>query len=135
MTRLSFKAVGVGVLVDVAALLLTFMLLANQVLAGRDVDAVLVGEHFDILGFVSLCIGVGMVTVGAFAAGMFAGRDFVLHGGAVGVANLLFFAVAEPFGLNDDIPLWYLLMSPVAVVPAGLLGGYLAQLRDRRARV
>jgi hypothetical protein len=133
MSRLRLKAVAVGMLVDTAGtIVLYFMIVINKLLTGVGGDALVIGQQFDIVGFGTLSIGIGMVTVGAFAAAGFAGRDFALHGGAIGVLNLLFFAVGEPFGFNDSTPLWYLLPSLVAVVPAGILGGYLAQLRDRR---
>ena len=75
-----------------------------------------------------LLIGFGFTLLGGFVAGRIAKRSEILHGGIVGGIGL-------PLGFLfcAALPLWYNIISFAGIIPVGMVGGYLALQRNRKA--
>jgi hypothetical protein len=78
--------------------------------------------------FTLLLIGALGTILGGYIAGRMAGNDQVKHGALVGAASLILGALqAGATGAESLVPYWYQLLGYLLAIPAGALGGYLAQ--------
>jgi hypothetical protein len=78
--------------------------------------------------FTLLLIGVLGTILGGYIAGRMAKSDQVKHGALVGAASLILGALqAGASGAESLVPYWYQLLGYLLAIPAGALGGYLAQ--------
>lgn len=75
-----------------------------------------------IVSFIGLCY----TALGGYVAAMMAKRSQLLHGAIVGGLTLPWFLVG-----TSAVPSWYLVVGALGVIPFGLLGGMLAQRRQR----
>lgn len=75
--------------------------------------------------------GLVFVTVGGYVAGRRAGVRPVAHGVCVGVVLLAFGVLLEIAVPDLDAPRWLNLLSTLAMVPCGALGGWLASRGPR----
>jgi putative membrane protein (TIGR04086 family) len=78
---------------------------------------------------VGFLIGTLGTALGGFIAGRKAGRFEIKHGAFVGLGSLIVSFIEltmqeEP----PSIPEWFRIISVLAVIPAGALGGYVAEL-------
>jgi putative membrane protein (TIGR04086 family) len=74
-------------------------------------------------------VGLFLTAVGGFVAARMARTHHMQHGIAVGVGALLVWLLVEWVSPSEAIPVWYVTVSFVSVVPAGALGGYVAAKR------
>jgi hypothetical protein len=72
-----------------------------------------------------LIVGMSFTVLGGYFAGRMAGRSEVLHGALVAIVGMV---IALIFREKGD-PLWFDIAGFVAMLPAGMAGGYLAQRR------
>ena len=126
LSKIEFKAVIAGAIVDnVGTLFLMLFLmtaLLSQGLSQEDVVARMKTVSGELLG---LIIGLGCTVLGGYVAGRMAGRDDVLHGALVAGAGVL----AALFFREGGVPTWYDIIGFAGMLPAGMAGGRLAQLR------
>jgi hypothetical protein len=135
-TGIQIRPIIAGIVVDYIATYAAmyaffFMYLANQLSKKGEVTSELIAEYMSspeglMIGFVIGALG---TAVGGFVAGYKAGRLEMKHGAFVGVGSLLvsFFEQAlqeEPM----QLPEWFRALSILAIIPAGALGGYAAEL-------
>ena len=78
-----------------------------------------------LIGF---AIGTLCTVLGGYVAGRLAKEIEVKHGAFVGVGSLIVSALEQAVSESGAlVPQWYLLVSTLAIVPAGALGGYIAE--------
>ena len=83
-----------------------------------------------LIGFV---IGTLCTALGGFVAGRLAKDVEIKHGAIVGVGSLIVSALEQTMsGGGASLPQWYLVVSSLAIVPAGALGGYFAERLKRK---
>ncbi len=79
--------------------------------------------------FWSAVLGLAATIVGAYYGARRAGTLHVRHGGWVAVVSMvlgLAFQLLSTAGSSSAYPFWYEAVGLAAMVPAGMLGGYLA---------
>lgn len=81
---------------------------------------------FSILGMICTVLG-------GFVGSRMAGAEEIRHGGWIGAVSLMFSVLME---LNTDTgetyPEWLTIVSVAVVIPAGVLGGYIALILKKR---
>lgn len=87
-------------------------------------------EHLLILGLV----GTFCTALGGYAAGRIA-KDFeIKHGALVGLGSLILVTLEQAMsGQSTSYPLWFEVLGYLVAVPAGALGGYVAQRHNELA--
>ena len=66
--------------------------------------------------------------LGGFVAGRLAKALEIKHGAAVGVGSMIVSTLEQALAENSTpLPEWFVLISYLAAIPAGALGGYLAE--------
>ena len=81
----------------------------------------------------SLVIGILATTLGGYAAGRMAHGHRRQHGAFVGLVGVLLGLLAyAPAAAGERPPLWFDLLGFLLMIPAGALGGALAELRSAR---
>jgi hypothetical protein len=127
--RISGKAVILGVLTDlggsVAAMTAVGMIVGSAA-AAQGVPQAELDLQLQRPGVLapSLLLGLGFTALGGFVAGRIAGRSETIHGGLVGFACFVLSILLWPF--SAPVASWYMVVSLLASVPVGLLGGHLA---------
>jgi hypothetical protein len=77
--------------------------------------------------FLSLIIGLGCTVLGGYVAGRMAGRAEVMHGALVaGIGMLVALLLRE-----SGVPTLYDIAGFAGMLPAGMLGGYMARQRQK----
>ena len=128
MSDIKFKAVIVGAIVDnvgtLAVMLFLMTALASQ---GLSQDEVVVQMKTLSGLLLTLIIGLGCTCLGGYVAGRMALRSEVLHGALVAGAGVVMAMLFRESGL----PTWYDIIGFAGMLPAGMGGGYIAQLRRK----
>ena len=78
-------------------------------------------------------LGLLATVVGAFYGANRAGGHYIRHGGWVAMTSLvlgMLLLLVPGGGSSPSAPVWYDFFCMVAMLPAGILGGYLAQVRN-----
>jgi hypothetical protein len=139
---ISWRAVLFGAIVDTALTVFAFAILMlwvagsdafspDEDVADRAIGGAVLSPEFLLCGLV---VGVLATVIGAYVGARRAGIFHIRHGGWIAVCSalisLLFLLVP---GANSEPtpPLWYDAVGFFLILPAGLLGGLLAALRDR----
>jgi putative membrane protein (TIGR04086 family) len=76
----------------------------------------------------SLLLGSLGTAIGGFYAGYKAGRLEMKHGGLVGIGSILVGLLMELVAAESELPEWFIGLSLTAAIPAGVLGGFLAEM-------
>lgn len=77
----------------------------------------------------SLVIGALGTAVGGFAAARKAGKLEVKHGAFVGLGSLIVSALLQAIDEEPvTLPQWFVFVSVLSIIPAGALGGYVAEI-------
>jgi hypothetical protein len=135
---IQWSAVAYGALVDIlvtfAANLPLVALFAPEALTADPAEAERVMREAasspDFL-LAGLLVGAAATAFGAWVGARRAGVHHLRHGGWVAIASLLLgFLPLLVFEAGPAPPLWYQAAGILLMLPAGLLGGYLAQPRD-----
>jgi hypothetical protein len=88
----------------------------------------------DLFNLVFLLFGLVCTLLGAFVGARRAACNFVRHGGWVGAGSLLLgvtLLALLPAGPRQ--PIWVEVLGLLLIIPAGVLGGQLAETLDRSA--
>lgn len=136
------RAILIGVVVDHLATLVASFVLVSAFAAQQGwepsgeipedaVESLAASPEFLLA---SLVVGLACTSLGGFVGARRAGGSFARHGGWIGVLSallgLLLQISSEP-GASPP-PLWLEFIGYLLVVPAGVLGGFLAGIRARR---
>ena len=129
------RPVIAGVVVDyistyVAMYAYFFMYLAKQLSKEGEVSADAITQYMTtteglLTGF---AIGAACTALGGFIAGRMAGKLEIKHGAFVGLGSLIVSFIE--LSMQEEItpmPEWFRFLSVVAIIPAGALGGYVAE--------
>ena len=83
----------------------------------------------------SLAVGLACTSLGGFVGARRAGSAFARHGGWIGVASALLGLLLQVWSgpSAQPPPLWLEIVGYLLVIPAGVLGGFLAGALARRA--
>jgi hypothetical protein len=126
LSDIKFKAVIVGAVVDnvatLAVMLLLMTALASQGLSSNEVVVRMKGLSGLLL---TLIIGLGCTGLGGYVAGRMAHRSEVMHGAVVAGAGVVLALLFRESGL----PTWYDMIGFAGMLPAGMGGGFIAQLQ------
>jgi len=141
---INWRAVLFGAVVDTALTAFAFVILLfwvagpdvfsqDEEAAGQAINATVLSSEFLLSG---LIVGMLATVIGAYVGARRAGISHVRHGGWVAICSALIslLFLLDP-GANSQSapPLWYDAVGLVLILPAGLLGGLLAERRDRAA--
>jgi len=135
-TGIRLRPVVVGVVVDYIATYAMmygyfFFYLAKELSKQGEVSPEVIGEYMLsqeglLIGFL---IGVLGTALGGLVAARKAGRLEIKHGAFVGLGSLIVSAIEQ--ALQEEptaLPEWFRFLSVIAIIPAGALGGFVAQL-------
>jgi hypothetical protein len=130
--KLSIKGLFWGLLTDVLGTLfagLIFGMLLGVYLVMQGVSESELSDRLTglIVFIPSLFLGLGFTVLGGYVAGRVSKNHQVLHGGIVGALGILFAFIYWSYS-----PLWYNIISVIAIIPAGMLGGYIATINQRK---
>jgi hypothetical protein len=139
-----WRAVLFGVVVDTALTVLASGILLlwaagpeasslDEEAAAQAIAAALVSPAYLLA---SLVVGLLATLIGAYAGARRAGASHVRHGGWIAVCSaVLGFALYLLPGshIESSLPFWYDAVGLALILPAGLLGGLLAAVRNRSA--
>jgi putative membrane protein (TIGR04086 family) len=135
-TGVELRPIIVGIVVDYIATYAAiyayfFIYLAEELSKKGEVTSEMISEHMlsseGLL--VAFAIGALGTALGGFVAGYRARKLEIKHGGFVGVGSLIVSFIEQ--GLQEEampLPEWFRLLSLLAIIPAGALGGYVAEL-------
>ena len=76
----------------------------------------------------SLLLGSLGTAIGGFYAGYKAGRLEMKHGGLVAVGSIILSLLMQLVAAESELPEWFIGLSLTAAIPAGVLGGFLAEV-------
>ena len=134
-TGLQIRPIVAGVIVDYVATYVAMfayiaLFVAGKLLEKGDLSEealrrYAVSPEGLLFGF---AIGTLCIVLGGFVAGRLAKAFEVKHGAAVGVGSLIVSTLEHAMAESDfPLPEWFVLISYLAAIPAGALGGYLAE--------
>ena len=134
---LDIKAIGIGVLVDIAGSLITALIfaivysiiLSQQGHSTTEIESMMTGSSFVYL--VSLILGLGCTVLGGFVCARIAKREEVKHSAIMGVGGL----VLSLLSTGDPEPVWYLIIGVILTVPMAVVGGYIAYTKNKAIKV
>ena len=135
-TGVRVRPVIVGVVVDYIATYAAmyayfFVYLANELSKRGEVSPEVIAEYMFtdeglMIGFVIGALGTAL---GGFVAARRAGKLEIKHGAFVGLGSLILSAIEQ--AMQDEptvLPEWFRLLSVLSIIPAGALGGYVAEM-------
>jgi hypothetical protein len=140
-TGVQIRPIIIGVVVDYIATYAGmyayfFVYLANQISKkdqpSRDaIVAYMTTTEGLLIGF---AIGTLGTAIGGFIAAIKAGSFESKHGAFVGVGSLIISFIEQVASEEvSPLPEWYRALSVLAIIPAGALGGYVAEMFKGRA--
>jgi len=127
LSDIKLKAVIAGAVLDNATTLFVMTLLAAALVStGLSEDQVMSRMKSTSGLLLGLIIGLGCTGLGGYVAGRMAKQAEVLHGLLVAVIGMV---IALIFRDSGD-PVWFDIVGFAGMLPAGMLGGHLAQQRQ-----
>ena len=127
LSDIKLKAVIAGAVLDNATTLFVMTLLAAALVStGLSEDQVMSRMKSTSGLLLGLIIGLGCTGLGGYVAGRMAKQAGVLHGLLVAVIGMV---IALIFREGGD-PAWFDIVGFAGMLPAGMLGGHLAQQRQ-----
>jgi putative membrane protein (TIGR04086 family) len=132
-TGIKIRPVIIGVVVDILATMLLSTLYYFIFVAKDLSDPTAISEEAQYWSssegiMASLVIGTFCTAIGGFYAGRKAGALEMKHGGLVGVGSILIGIVLQSAGENGTgLNQWQMLIAYAAAIPAGALGGSVAE--------
>lgn len=135
-TGVQIRPVIVGVIVDyvgtyAAMYAFFFVYLANKLAERGELSQEAVADYMMsreglLIGF---AIGALGTALGGFVAAMKAGKFQIKHGAFVGLGSLIVSFIEEVMRQDGSpMPEWFRALSVLSIIPAGALGGYLAEI-------
>ena len=134
-TGVQIRPIIVGVVVDyittyAGTYAYFFIYLAKELskqgeVTGEQIRSYMTSPEGLIIGFV---IGTLATVLGGFVAARKAGKLEIKHGALVGICSLALSFIEQSLQ-EESLPLpeWYRFLSVLAIIPAGALGGFLAE--------
>jgi len=135
-TGIQIRPIVVGVVVDffaseIARYAYFFVYLANELgkqgaVTPEVIDAYMLTDEGLMISFVIGSLGTAL---GGFVAARRAGKLEIKHGAFVGLGSLIVSAILE--AMVDEpvsMPEWVRFLSVLSIIPAGALGGFVAEL-------
>jgi putative membrane protein (TIGR04086 family) len=134
-TGIQFRPIIIGVIIDTLA---TFALvtayyalfvaeeLAAQGGAAEDAFAQYWSSSEGLIA--SLILGSLGTLIGGFYAAYKAGTLEMKHGALVGVGSIILGLLLQSGSAESDLPDWFMAISLAAAIPAGAIGGFLAEM-------
>jgi hypothetical protein len=135
-TGVQIRPVILGVVVDyiatyAAIYAYVFLFLAKQFSKEGEVSSDAIAQYMSsneglMIGFALGALGTAL---GGFVAALKAGNFEIKHGAFVGLGSLIVSFIE--FSMQEEVapvPEWCRFMSIIAVIPAGALGGYVAEV-------
>lgn len=129
-TGIQFRPIVMGVIVDTLATLALTTAYNSFVLAKGVGDENALAEYWassDGL-VVSLLLGSLGTLIGGFYAAYKAGTLEMKHGALVGIGSIILGLVLQFIFPESALPEWFMALSAAAAIPAGALGGFLAEM-------
>ena len=129
LRRVRLAAVALGVLTAVVGSIASGILLVIFMVANGIPDSEIMPRLNSLSGLLLKLLSMfGFTAVGGFFAGYLARKVYLLHGALVGSVGLILSFLC----LNGSLPLWYLAGHYLGMVPAGVMGGFVAmqQFKD-----
>ena len=127
LSDIKLKAVIAGAVLDNATTLFVMTLLAAALVSTGLSDDQVMSRMKSTSGLLlGLIIGLGCTGLGGYVAGRMAKQAGVLHGLLVAVIGMV---IALIFRDSGD-PVWFDIVGFAGMLPAGMLGGRLAQQRQ-----
>lgn len=134
-TGVQIRPIIIGVVVDyVATYAVTyaffFIYLAKQLSKQGEVTGDQIRDYMTspeglLIGFVIGALGTAL---GGFVAAIKAGKLEIKHGALVGFCSLILSFIEQSLQEESTpLPEWFRLLSVLAIIPAGALGGFLAE--------
>lgn len=105
----------------------------DEDVAKQAIDAALLSPEFLLYAFVT---GLFATAIGAYVGARRAGVFHVRHGGWIAICSALcslLFLLIPGATSAPNLPLWYDALGLILMLPAGLLGGWLAEARGGAA--
>jgi hypothetical protein len=130
-TGIQFRPVIIGVMLDtiatyvLGALYFTFAVAKG---AGTNEDAIAAYWLTSDGLMASLLLGSLGTAMGGFYAGYKAGRLEMKHGGLVAIGSIVLGLLMQLGESESELPEWFIGLSLTAAIPAGVLGGFLAEI-------
>jgi putative membrane protein (TIGR04086 family) len=135
-TGIQFRPIIAGVVVDTVATIVLVsayyaLVVAKELpapggAAGDDAFAKYWSSSEGLMA--SLLIGSLGTLIGGFYAAYKAGTLEMKHGAMVGVGSIILGLLLQSGSSEKETPDWFIALSLVAAIPAGALGGFLAEL-------
>ena len=133
-TGIQFRPIIMGVIVDtIATFALVSLYYAFFVNPGADKSAAF-GEEAAAYWATSdgliatLLLGALGTLIGGFYAAYKAGTLEMKHGALVGIGSIILGILLQPASEESMFPEWFFALSAAAAIPAGALGGFLAEI-------
>jgi hypothetical protein len=134
-TGLKLRPILIGVVVDYvatyAAMYAWILIFVSRGFSGQGdaaeeaIKSFLVSNEGLLIGF---AIGMVCTALGGYIAGRQAKAMETKHGAFVGVGSLVVSALEQSIAeIETPSPQWYMVLAVLAAVPAGALGGYIAE--------
>lgn len=134
-TGIQFRPIIIGVIVDTLA---TFALVSayyalfiakGAVPEGRAAEDAFAQYWSSSEGLMaSLILGSLGTLIGGFYAAYKAGTLEMKHGALVGVGSIVLGLLLQSGSSESDLPDWFMAISLAAAIPAGAIGGFLAEV-------
>jgi hypothetical protein len=81
-------------------------------------------------------LGTVCTVIGGYVGSRMAGSEEIRHGGWVGALSLIFSVYLQLNTESDQVyPQWFTIISVALVIPAGVLGGYIAKSMRKNSHV
>jgi hypothetical protein len=133
------RPVILGVIVDYIATYAAmyayfFVYLANKLAEQGELSQEAIADYMMsreglMIGFIIGALGTAF---GGFIAAQKAGKFHIKHGAFVGLGSLIVSFVEEMLrGESMPMPEWFRALSILSIIPAGALGGYVAEILER----
>jgi len=134
-TGIQFRPIIGGVIVDFVATLVlttlytTFFIAKDLGSPGEAAEDALAQYWSSSEGLTaSLLLGSLGTLIGGFYAAYKAGTLEMKHGALVGIGSIILGLFMQSAGMLVDTPEWFVALSFAAAIPAGALGGFLAEM-------
>ena len=137
-TGVQIFPVIIGVIVDYIATyagmyVYFFVYVANKLAEQGDLSPEALSDY--VMSHEGMMIGFAIgalgTAVGGFIAGRKAGKFQIKHGAFVGLGSLIVSFIEEMLrGEGSPMPEWFRALSILSIIPAGALGGYVAEIFD-----
>jgi hypothetical protein len=134
-TGIKFRPIIGGVIVDTIAtyalvtLYFTFFVAKQLGMQGSDPSEDAVAQYWNTSDGLTMSLILGSLgtVIGGFYAAYKAGNLEMKHGALVGIGSIILGLILSG-GSANEMPEWFMALSFAAAIPAGAIGGFLAEM-------